>query len=33
VHTFAIGADEQLRLLEPERINLCEQWIANEAWP
>ena len=31
VHTFAIGADARLRLLQPERINLCGQQIANNS--
>ena len=31
VHTFAIGADARLRLLQPERINLCGQEIANDS--
>ncbi len=31
VHTFAIGADARLRLLQPERINLCGQQIANDS--
>jgi predicted MPP superfamily phosphohydrolase len=32
VHTFAIGADERLRLLEPERISLRGREVADEAW-
>ncbi len=30
VHTFAIGTDQRLKLLEPERINLCGQQSAKE---
>jgi hypothetical protein len=31
VHTFAIGADARIRLLQPERINLCGRQIANDS--
>jgi len=32
VHTLAVGTDERLRLLEPERISVCGQQVADEAW-
>ena len=32
VHTLAIGTDGRLRLLEPERISVRGQQVADEAW-
>jgi predicted MPP superfamily phosphohydrolase len=32
VHTFSIGPDERLRLLEPERIGVCGRRIVDEPW-
>ena len=32
VHTLAVGADERLKLLAPERINVRNQPVADEAW-
>jgi hypothetical protein len=32
VHTLAVGADEQLKLLAPERFGVCGQQVADEAW-
>jgi hypothetical protein len=32
LHTLAIGTDGRLRLLEPERISVCGQQVAVEAW-
>ena len=32
VHTLAVGADERLKLLAPERINVRSQPVADEAW-
>ena len=32
VHTLAVGTDARLRLLEPERISVRGQQVADEAW-
>jgi hypothetical protein len=32
VHTVAVGADDRLKLLAPERINVRAQPVADEAW-
>jgi predicted phosphodiesterase len=32
VHTLAVGTDARLRLLEPERISVCGEQVADEAW-
>jgi hypothetical protein len=32
VHTLAIGTDERLRLLRPERVTVRGEQIADEAW-
>jgi hypothetical protein len=32
VHTVAVGADQRLRLLEPERIRVCGRQVVDEAW-
>jgi len=32
VHTLAVGTDARLRLLEPERISVRGQQVADAAW-
>jgi len=32
VHTFAVGTDQRLRLLEPERVSVQARQVADEAW-